>query len=469
MRKFLCDAMCSELGRWLRTAGYDTSIVDSPLKDIDIFQKAVQENRLLLTRDQYFKKIDPSGKTVIYLEGESLDGWAKQLKEEQGIDWLYLPFSRCLKCNHLLEETKSTVNVPDKVREATDQFWFCSHCNQVFWRGSHTEKMEERLKSWQEEALLTIGLGGDLMIGRMVNKYLTEHPSFSIWGDLHPILRHTDLNIVNLETALTRSDKIVTKRFNFKADPEKVHVLLQGPIHAVNLANNHILDFSEEGLSETIRILDQASIQHVGAGIDLAHAKSPIIIEKKGMRIGLLGCTDNEPSWEAASKKAGTYFLSINDPASIRESIRSLRKHTDLLILSIHWGPNMKKEPLPEYRKLSREFIDLGVDIVHGHSAHVFQGVEIYKNKAILFDTGDLVDDYAIDPELRNDRSFFFIVEADMKGLRKIRLIPTVISNFQVNIAKGKQREEMFSEMQTLSKALQTGPWTQNKELIIDL
>ena len=300
------------------------------------------------------------------------------------------------------------------------------------------------------------------MIGRLVDEYLERAPPSYIWGNLHPILQRTDFNIANLETTLTRSEKIVPKVFNFKASPEKVSSLVEGPIHAVNLANNHSLDFSEEGLLETIQTLDQAKIFHVGAGKDLSAAKRPCILEKNGIKIGLLGCTDNEPTWKATAAHSGTNYLEIGDLASLEESIRSLRKEVDLLILSIHWGPNMRQRPMPHFRSFAHLLIDLGVDILHGHSSHVFQGVEIYKKKLILYDTGELVDDYAVDPELRNDRSFFFIVEMDKKNLISLTMIPILISRFQVNVTKDEEQLEL---MEKLCRELKTEPRRENHSL----
>jgi uncharacterized protein len=147
--KFLCDQMCLKLGRWLRAAGYDVSVIDAPLEDQKIFQKAVEEHRRLLTKDKFFKEMDPDGKTVVYLKGSSLDEWAKQLKNEEGVDWLYRPFSRCLKCNCILEKTALSPDVPDQVRKRTTEFLFCSNCNQTFWLGSHTDRMTENLRGWQ--------------------------------------------------------------------------------------------------------------------------------------------------------------------------------------------------------------------------------------------------------------------------------------------------------------------------------
>lgn len=457
--------MCSQLGRWLRTAGYDTAIVETPLQDREIFKIAIEEKRLLLTRDKHFKDIDPEGKTVIYLRGEALDGWAEQLKEEE-VDWLFCPFSRCLQCNSLLEKIPRPVDSLEQLPENGKEFWSCPACAHTFWLGSHTARMESQLRAWQNAVCLTIGLGGDLMIGRLVNECLDQVPPSYVWGNLLPVLRSTDFNLVNLETALTYSKKIVPKVFNFKADPEKVAVLAEGAVHAVNVANNHILDFSEEGLLETLQVLERANIPYVGAGRDLEHAKAPHIIEKKGIKIGILGCTDNEPSWKAAASHPGTNFIEVGDLASIRESIVSLRAQVDLLVLSIHWGPNMRQRPHPHFRSFAHDLIDLGVDILHGHSAHVFQGVEIYKKKLILYDTGELIDDYAVDPILRNDRSFFFVVKLDKKRLISLKMIPTLISRCQVNLC---YENEPLEAMKALCHELKTYPVQEDHSLLLYL
>src|SRR5262245_12899100 len=102
---------------------------------------------------------------------------------------------------------------------------------------------------------ITIGLAGDVMIGRLVNEALEHLPPRYIWGDMIPTLQATDLNLINLEAALTHENRPVPKVFNFKADPQKVRVLTEGKIDLVNLANNHILDYGEAGLLETLATL----------------------------------------------------------------------------------------------------------------------------------------------------------------------------------------------------------------------
>lgn len=461
LKKFLCDQMCGELGRWLRTAGYDTIIASPGQPDQELLTIALQEDRHLLTKDQKFSEMDPN---ILYLHGETLEALAIELKDKLQVDWLFHPFSRCLECNTLLEKIPPPTDLPKQVLENAKQFWKCPSCQQAFWLGTHTERMRETLCSFEKDALITLGLGGDLMIGRLVDEHLNTAPPASIWGTLHPLLQKTDYNIVNLETTLTSSEEKIPKTFNFKASPEKIASLLAGPIHAVNLANNHILDFGEEGLRETLKTLDAEHILHVGAGENPEKASAPSIIECKGMKIGLLGCTDNEPTWKATSTQPGTYYLEVGDLEALRFSITTLRKEVDFLILSIHWGPNMRQRPAPEFQSFAHDLIDLGVDLIHGHSAHIYQGMEVYKNKLILYDTGDFVDDYAIDPLLRNDRSFFFQLQLHKGKWISLKMIPTIIEKFQVNISED---EEQIDLMETLCGELNTLPIREDHTLAV--
>lgn len=303
---------------------------------------------------------------------------------------------------------------------------------------------------------IKIGLAGDVMIGRLVNQHLNHVSPQYIWGNTLPLLKSSDLNLINLEVALTTSDKIIPKVFNFKADPFKVQSLKDASIDVVNLANNHILDFSEEGLLETLTTLENAHIQYVGAGRNLQEASKPLIIEKGGLKIGIIGCTDNEPTWKAQKQQPGTHYLDIGDIEAIESTIINLKSQVNFLILTIHWGPNMKIRPSRSFINFAHHLIERGVDLIHGHSAHIFQGIEHYLGKMILYDTGDFIDDYSVDPILRNDRSFFFLVEINQNGFQSLKAIPTLISNFQVNFSEGDEAKETLDRMQTLSNEFHT-------------
>jgi poly-gamma-glutamate synthesis protein (capsule biosynthesis protein) len=183
-------------------------------------------------------------------------------------------------------------------------------------------------------------------------------------------------------------------------------------------------------------------------------ARQAVVLKKKNICIGILGYTDNEPGWIARLNKPGTNYVSVGDMRKIREDVLKLRPQVDLLIVSIHWGPNMRERPTRAFSDFAHQLIDSGVDIIHGHSAHIFQGIERYKGKLILYDTGDFIDDYAVDPRLRNDRSFLFLVKLDPLGIRQIELIPVRIDAMQVNLAKGDDYRWSVERMKRLSADL---------------
>lgn len=301
---------------------------------------------------------------------------------------------------------------------------------------------------------ITIGLAGDVMIGRGVHDAITNNGYSYPWGNVLPLLKNTDLNIINLEAALTNSTKKVWKTFNFKATPDRIKTLTQANVTAVNLANNHILDFSEEGLIETLQTLDEAGVKHTGAGMNEKEAEKPIILTLKSTLLGILGFTDNEPGWKAGTFTSGVNYIDISNEQDCHKTlmkITKLRKQTDLVIVSIHWGPNMQAEPEQYFIDFAHAMIEHGADIVHGHSAHNFQGIEIYKQRLILYDTGDFVDDYAVDTYLRNDHSFFFIVEVSKQQIKKLVLIPVLISKCQVNLAEGEDYKWCMQRITKLS------------------
>ncbi len=318
---------------------------------------------------------------------------------------------------------------------------------------------------------LTIGLVGDVMLGRLVNKFLPEKNYSYPWGDVLPLLKKIDLNIINLENTFTNSNKIIPKTFNFKAYPDRVKILKEGNIHIANLANNHILDFSYEGMFETIETLDKEKIKHVGAGKNIEEAEKSLHIKLKNTNIAIIGLTDNEPEWKADNKKPGVNYIEFNKSSakSLEKTLKEIKNKVDILILSLHWGPNMTKEPSEDFKDFAHSAIDYGADIIHGHSAHIFQGIEIYKKKVIMYDTGDFIDDYAIDPFLRNDRSFLFLVEMGNKKFNRVILYPTIISNFKVNFAKGKDFNEILQRMRFLCKEMKTEIKKSKNNLYIEI
>ncbi len=308
----------------------------------------------------------------------------------------------------------------------------------------------------KNHSTITIGFMGDVMIGRMVNEIIPTKNYAYPWGNTLPTLQQLDVRIINLETTLTYHEEKNPKVFNFKALPDRVKTLQTAHIDIANLANNHTLDFKETGFIETIATLDAADIKHVGAGMNAQEAHKPVITIKNGITIGIIGYTDNEPTWKAENQKPGINYISVGDVNTITTQISALRPLVDILIVTSHWGPNMRQRPSQEFIQFAHAIIDAGADIIHGHSSHVFQGIEIYKNKVIMYDTGDFIDDYAVDPLLRNDQSFLFAVTVSKNGPVSITTTPVIIANMQVNLATGTEKKEIMNRMQQLSQEFGT-------------
>ncbi|UKJ07210.1 CapA family protein [Solitalea lacus] len=314
---------------------------------------------------------------------------------------------------------------------------------------------------------VTIGFAGDVMLGRMVTEKISKEGYNYPWGNMLPLFKNTDLNLVNLEVPLTHYNKEQRRRGNnIKADPKTIQSLIDARIDVVNLANNHILDFYEEGMLETIDLLNKAGIQHIGAGNNIEQATQPVIISKNDIKIGFIGFTDNEPYWLAVDKP-GTNYVQVGDITPVQEVVNSIRDKVDILVLSMHWGDRIADRPMPEFVSFAHKIIDSGVDIIHGHGAHVFQGIEIYNGKLIMYDTGDLIDDFDLNPNVKNNESFFFSCEIDKNGIKKLKLTPIKLENMQANVAQNSDYNDIMRHMQQLSSAFGTNI-NANGEIVVN-
>jgi Bacterial capsule synthesis protein PGA_cap len=173
-------------------------------------------------------------------------------------------------------------------------------------------------------------------------------------------------------------------------------------------------------LVDTFDHLESAGIKWVGAGRDIVEARTPVDIETNGFTMTIIGATDHPHDYGAGPDTAGVALAEFREhvPAWLTDAVASARG--DAVVVTPHWGPNMASEPLPEIRRAARELIEAGASLVAGHSAHVFHGVA----GRILYDLGDFVDDYAIDPILRNDLGLLWLVTLTIDGPVELECVP---------------------------------------------
>jgi poly-gamma-glutamate synthesis protein (capsule biosynthesis protein) len=313
---------------------------------------------------------------------------------------------------------------------------------------------------------------GDVMLGRLVNETLKTAPPDHPWGNTLSVFQKADVRMANLECVISDRGNpwtVTPKVFHFRTDAKNVQALKIAQINAVSIANNHTLDFEYEAMFEMIKILDEAGISHAGAGANLEEASRPALWETKGIKIGFIAFTDNEPDWEATDQRPGIFYVPIDvedgRAKKLFEIVRHTRKEVDLLVVSAHWGPNWGYRPRQNHLPFGRALIDQGAHIVFGHSCHVFQGIEIYQGRPILYSTGDFIDDYAVDEIERNDESFIFMVEIGEEKIIKVQLYPTLIRNFQTRLAARSEAPKIARKMKTLCVELNTpARWDEDEQ-----
>lgn len=301
---------------------------------------------------------------------------------------------------------------------------------------------------------------GDVMLGRLVNRLLKDVPPEYVWGDALQVL-DADARVANLECVLADvGEPWPQKTFTFRSDAKNVAALRAARIDAISLANNHTLDYGPEALLQCLDLLREHGIAAAGAGASRDEAARPATFEAGGVRVALVACTDNLRAWEARRGAPGVFYVPDRSSSPrfrrLLRAVAEARAGADLVIVSLHWGPNWGYEPPPAHVEIAERLADAGADVIYGHSPHVFRGVAVREGKAILYSCGDFVDDYAVDEVERNDWSFIFRLEYDGADLRRVTTIPTVIREFQARLARGDEREAILARMRRLCADLGT-------------
>ncbi|PYK25021.1 MAG: poly-gamma-glutamate biosynthesis protein [Verrucomicrobia bacterium] len=272
-----------------------------------------------------------------------------------------------------------------------------------------------------------------------------------IWGDALAELDRVrvDFRIVNLETAITSAETPwPDKGINYRMHPQNIGCLSAARIDACALANNHVLDWGYDGLSETLQTSDAAGIAHAGAGSDAYQAMNPAVLGTAAsgrvllFSFGSTTCGISE-DWKATSISPGVNLLddlSEQTAARVCDEMRAHQQPGDLLIASIHWGGNWGYEIPREQIVFAHYLIEQGVAIVHGHSSHHVKAIELFKGRLILYGCGDFITDYegiTGYETFRGDLALMYLVELDQNTgeLIAARLLPMQMRRFQLQRA----------------------------------
>ncbi|MFW6083850.1 MAG: CapA family protein [Gemmatimonadota bacterium] len=275
-----------------------------------------------------------------------------------------------------------------------------------------------------------------------------------IWGHALDVLDREapEVRIVNLETSVTTSDDPWPgKGIHYRMHPANVPCLTAAGVDCCVLANNHVLDWGREGLRETLGVLREARISTAGAGRSLAAASGPAILAPRSLRgsrvlvFGLGVATSGVPrDWAATDDRSGVRFVDRPNEETVRRlgaDVERVRRPGDLVVVSIHWGPNWGYDIPGTHREFAHALIDeAGVDAIHGHSSHHPLGIEIYRHRPILYGCGDFLNDYegiGGREEYRGELSLMYFPSfaPASRRLRALRLVPCRIERFRLRPA----------------------------------
>lgn len=269
---------------------------------------------------------------------------------------------------------------------------------------------------------MRLALAGDTMLGRGVAAELERNPEHEVVAaEVGEVADEADLFVLNLECCISdrgRPWPDPRKPFFFRAPPVAIEHLARLGVGCVTLANNHALDYGAAALLDTLRHLDAAGIPRAGAGRDVREAREPRVVQAGGVRLAVVAASDHPSAFAAGVDSPGIAFADLHG-AGVPEWLRSAAAlpaagdgtplDVEAVLVAPHWGPNMTEGPVAHVRTAAADLVDAGAMLVAGHSAHVFHGVA----GRVLYDLGDFVDDYRVDPVLRNDLGLLWLVDVE--------------------------------------------------------
>jgi len=285
------------------------------------------------------------------------------------------------------------------------------------------------MKSKAEERKVTISAVGDVMLGSHLNEFMKEKGYSWPFQETVNYLKNADIAFCNLEAPLTTSDDKIEKEWNFKADPEAVKSLIYAGFDIVSIANNHTMDYGRKGLEETVNKLEADSIKYVG--IWKGDKRSQVIIEKNGLKVAWLAYSGvSHPEFECKENKYGIVPSIIS---YIQQDVREADSLADIVVVSLHCGKELSKEPIEYQRQHAHAAIDAGADIVIGHHPHVLQPIEKYKGGIIAYSLGNFA--FGCYNKIKESAILQLTISND-SGKNKIdnvNVIPVDVYNYRVH------------------------------------
>ncbi|MED5579417.1 MAG: CapA family protein [Nitrospinota bacterium] len=285
-----------------------------------------------------------------------------------------------------------------------------------------------------KENEISILFTGDIEINR-------EKPK-EVFDKVIDEFESVDLRFGFLESSLSNKGEPVHGKIVMRHDPMMIDGYIAGGFDVLGFATNHCLDYGFEPFVDTLKLLEEKGIKYTGAGRNIRDARTPVVIESKGTKIGFLTYILNIPmGWGAQPERPGVApirqdplygppYVNEEDLESMVEDVKETKKNLDVLVSTFHWGSSQSRTLTLAQKAVAHAAIDAGVDLVVGSHPHILQGIEVYNGKAIFYNLGNLVLDHdhpMFMPTVKE--SILLKCTIHEKKIRSLSFSPTYIEN----------------------------------------
>jgi len=306
----------------------------------------------------------------------------------------------------------------------------------------------------EKDEVVTLGFVGDILLD---DEYAIMANLLNRGGRIEDgiapeMLSHmqgVDILVANNEFPYTdRGAAVEGKTYTFRAEPDAVAYLQDAGVDVAVLANNHMFDFGEEGLLDTLDVLSAAGISYIGAGRDLEEASAPVYFIANDIKIAIIAATQIErldnPDTRGAGENTSGVFRCLN-PEKLYEVVAEAEKNSDFVIVYMHWGTENESEPDWAQLEQGAGLAQAGADLIIGAHPHCLQGITYYEEVPVVYSLGNFwFNSKTVDTGMMQ-------VEIDKEGLRSMQFIPAIQSDSRVVPAYGAEKERILSYMRELS------------------
>jgi poly-gamma-glutamate capsule biosynthesis protein CapA/YwtB (metallophosphatase superfamily) len=310
----------------------------------------------------------------------------------------------------------------------------------------------------------TLAAVGDIMLGRRVGNRHRADPG----GPLRPLARRlaaAEITVGNFESTLSTAGSPTQGGDSFAASPRVIPELRAAGFDLLSLANNHVGDYGDRALRQTLDRFDSAKIDTVGAGRDLAAARRPAVIQRDDVRVGFIAvdsigetpsATHNRPGTNRLNMPPRTGPLNRTQLRRITSDIRALNKRVDVVVVLTHWGTQYTHRPEPSQRIAARAFANAGADLVIGGHPHWVQGLEMAGSAVVVHSLGNFIFDMDFQTKTREGIFLEIVLWGDM--VKAVEPVPYVIDNsFTPRLSNENRVRGILNDLWGSSR----GPFTQ--------